>query len=226
MGDRTRRLAAAVCCAIVGSLPLTAPASITLTVVDRENKPVPEVVVYAKRVDSRAAPAAAGDAEAPSVTINQRDLAFDPHISVVETGTRIRFPNSDEVRHHVYSFSDAHRFNLTIDSGRVHDEPLEFDTAGIVTLGCNIHDNMLAYVFVVDTPHFSMTGADGTATLALPAGRYEVSVWTPRLPVKSLPEPQVVDVGHDLEETITRRLEDRLYPPHENSKTSLLWDSY
>lgn len=71
-----------------------------------------------------------------------------------------------------------------------------------------------------------MTGADGMATLELAPGRYEISVWTPRLPTKSLPEPQVIDLRDHQIEALTRRFDDRLYPPHQTSKTSLLWDSY
>jgi hypothetical protein len=110
-------------------------------------------------------------------------------------GTTVIFPNSDNIRHHVYSFSPAKKFELPLYSG-LPAEPVVFDKVGFITLGCNIHDWMIAYVAVVPTPYFQVTRQDGRAVLKdLPAGRYTVQVWHPAL--KGQPEAlaQRVDVG-------------------------------
>ncbi|MBI5382449.1 MAG: hypothetical protein HZA31_11165 [Opitutae bacterium] len=115
------------------------------------------------------------------VTIQQLGQEFDPYVTPVQVGTRISFPNQDSVQHHVYSLSKAKRFELPLYRGEAR-EAVVFDQPGIVTLGCNIHDWMIAYVVVLPTPHFAKSGADGTAILSnLPAGRYTLEVWHPRL---------------------------------------------
>jgi plastocyanin len=202
---------------------------IEIVVLERDGMPVPEVAVYAVPLGTRSEQLVAGaESRTPqaeqAAEISQYDLAFHPHLSIVETGSEVLFPNSDDVRHHVYSFSDAKRFDLTIDSGSVTSQT--FDTAGVVTLGCNIHDGMLAYVLVVDTPYFAKTAADGTASLTAPAGRYELHVFTPRLPEKALPVPAPIELAAAGSQQITIRFERKLYPPHEHSDTSLTWSHY
>lgn len=113
--------------------------------------------------------------------IDQIDRQFEPHVTIVQTGTAVHFPNNDDIRHHVYSFSDPKRFELPLYTG-ASANPVEFDEPGIVTLGCNIHDWMLAYVVVVDTPFFAVSDTDGAADIPnLPAGDYIVELWHPRL---------------------------------------------
>src|SRR5262249_17518781 len=91
----------------------------------------------------------------------------------------VSFPNKDPILHHVYSFSAAKNFEIKLYTGKSPSEVL-FDRAGVVTLGCNIHDWMIAYIVVVPTPYFARTGPDGTAGLRdVPAGGYEVRAWHP-----------------------------------------------
>lgn len=95
----------------------------------------------------------------------------------------------------MYSLSPAKKFELPLYAG-VPANPVVFDKAGFVTLGCNIHDWMVAYVAVLPTPYFRVTGGDGRAVLkSLPAGRYTVQVWHPSL--KGAPESlaQNVQIG-------------------------------
>lgn len=109
--------------------------------------------------------------------MDQRDLTFVPDVLVVQTGTAVDFPNSDQVRHQVYSFSPAKTFQLALYQGRAH-APVVFDRAGLVTLGCNIHDSMVGYIYVTDSPWFALTGADGSARLHdLAPGDYTVRIW-------------------------------------------------
>jgi len=195
---------------------------ISVHVLDRDGAPVPEVAVYAVPLDADR-PA---QGSMRSAIMNQHDLAFEPHVLIVETETAIEFPNQDEVRHHVYSFSPARKLDLHVASGSVV-APLAFDTAGVVTLGCNIHDDMLAYIVVVDTPHFASTDAAGKVELGeLPAGRYQLSIWTPRVAPKQLPAPVIVDVATSARAEWQHQFDIKLYPAHQHSDTSLHWTHY
>lgn len=116
-----------------------------------------------------------------SAEVEQRNKQFLPYVSAVQTGSRIQFPNRDTVKHHLYSFSPAKKFELPLYAG-TPPEPITFGTEGLVTLGCNIHDWMIAYILVVPTPWFRVTDANGSAQLRdLPTGSYNVEVWQPRL---------------------------------------------
>jgi hypothetical protein len=113
--------------------------------------------------------------------VDQINLEFVPHVKPVVVGSPVYFPNKDDVRHHVYSFSPAKRFELPLYAG-TPAAPVVFDRPGIVAIGCNIHDWMLGYLYVAETPYLARTGADGRARLEnLPAGRYVVRVWHPRM---------------------------------------------
>lgn len=108
--------------------------------------------------------------------IVQKNRMFNPKVTVVQTGTSIDFPNEDSFRHHVYSFSPAKKFELKLYSG-VPADPVVFNQAGLVTLGCNIHDSMVGYIYIVDTPFFAKTDDKGRAVLKLAAGQYTYNVW-------------------------------------------------
>ncbi len=114
-------------------------------------------------------------------SISQQNLQFHPFLLVVPVGTPVSFPNLDAVRHHVYSFSPVKRFELKLFA-KEQNRSVTFDRPGIVSLGCNIHDQMTAFVDVVDTPWAVMTDARGVATIdGLPAGAVSVDVWHPYL---------------------------------------------
>jgi plastocyanin len=162
--------------------------SLEIAVRDDKGLPVSDAVVYAT----------SGAGVTPvkkQAIIDQRDKEFVPYVTALQVGTAVMFPNSDNIRHHVYSFSPAKKFELPLYSG-VPAEPVVFDTVGFVTLGCNIHDWMIAYVAVLPTPYFQVTGRDGRAVLKdLPTGHYAVKAWDPAL--KGPPEAlaQRVDLG-------------------------------
>ncbi len=111
-----------------------------------------------------------------AVQIVQRDRQFQPAVTAVQTGTSVQFPNLDTVRHQVYSFSPAKRFELRLYAG-TPSTPVVFDKAGVAALGCNIHDGMSAWVVVMDTPHIARTDASGVAVLDVPAGQHKVQTW-------------------------------------------------
>ena len=127
------------------------------------------------------------------ISIEQINKEFVPLVSIAQTGALVNFPNRDPIRHHIYSFSPAKTFEIKLYSG-VPSKPIEFDRAGEVVLGCNIHDNMIAYVLVVDTPYFAKVDGRGRAVLdGLPAGEYEVHMWYPGGAV--IPSPQKIRLG-------------------------------
>ena len=104
-----------------------------------------------------------------------------PRVKPVLVGSPVSFPNRDDVRHHVYSFSPAKRFDLPLYVG-TPAKPVVFDAPGVVAIGCNIHDWMVGYIYVSESPYFATSGADGRADLTgLPPGRYTVRVWHPQL---------------------------------------------
>lgn len=113
--------------------------------------------------------------------MDQRGQRFAPHVLAVHTGTQVRFPNSDNIRHQVYSFSTAKRFELRLYEG-TPAAPLLFDKPGVVVLGCNIHDWMLGYIYVTDDPRYGVSNTQGRVRLEeLPPGDYHATLWHPQL---------------------------------------------
>lgn len=111
--------------------------------------------------------------------MRQQGTMFHPFVLPVKTGTSVSFPNLDEFRHHVYSFSKAKRLELRL-YGKDETNEIVFDQAGVVALGCNIHDNMLAYIFVTDDPFYTVSDSNGFANFeGLTPGKYQVTVWHP-----------------------------------------------
>jgi plastocyanin len=170
-------------------------ATVTVTVADRSGHALPGTVVMLEPVDARLPVKAMSGVE-----IAQARRTFIPDVTVVTVGTPVTFPNRDTVRHHVYSFSPAKTFELKLYSG-TPSTPVVFDKPGVVVLGCNIHDPMLAWVVVVDTPHHARSGEQGQARLeGVAPGAYRLVAWHPRLaPDATLPSVGVNVGGSDLE---------------------------
>lgn len=170
--------------------------------------PLQDAVVSVRSVNRTAdltahSPAVQSSPAPVTAAMDQRNLQFSPNVIAVQTGTLVSFPNSDDVRHHVYSFSPAKRFELRLYHGTTAD-PIKFDTAGKVVLGCNIHDSMLGYIFVVDTPFFAVTGEDGLAAIKTDdASEWVVQVehprskkvWQQSVPAAQLKNGLSVDLG-------------------------------
>ena len=118
-------------------------------------------------------------ASPPLAQMTQKDLTFLPSLLPIQVGTRVEFPNLDDTYHNIFSFSPPKRFDL--GRYRANEKPVPsvvFDTAGLVTLRCDIHEHMRALILVLDTPHFIVTDAEGTFRLSgLPPGRHILKAW-------------------------------------------------
>ncbi len=161
---------------VLGALPGRG-AELHVLVKDLHGKLVANAVVVATPLD----PKNAQHVKLPADAVDQIDQQFVPYVKPVFVGSKVRFPNSDHVRHQVYSFSPAKKFELPLYAG-TDAPPVLFDKPGVVVLGCNIHDWMVGYIYVSETPFFAKTEAAGTATLdSMPPGEYTVRVWHPSM---------------------------------------------
>jgi plastocyanin len=162
-------LLAILCAPAVNASP------VTVKVATSSGDPALDTIVIFDPLDSAAAPNRPGKA-----VIDQVNKRFVPHVIVVRTGTSVTFPNSDHIRHQVYSFSQAKAFSLKLYAGSPQVDVV-FDKPGLVVLGCNIHDTMVGFVGVADSPYFGrVNGAEGIV-LDLPAGHYRLRIWHPNL---------------------------------------------
>jgi plastocyanin len=174
-------------------------ADLTVTIRDSAGRPVADAVVIADAA-GRAAPAPA------RFVINQRDMQFVPYVLVIPVGSTVEFGNLDPFRHHVYSFSPARKFELKL-FGAGETRPVRFDRPGLVSIGCNIHDAMQAFIQVVDTPFARKSDARGRVTLrGVPAQVRQVRVYHPLLRAPGNQITVAVDASRDATVPVTVRL--------------------
>lgn len=156
---------------------------VTVDVRDAAGRPVPNAVVMI-RPAAGAKPGAPVKLSGPLV-MAQKDIQFTPYVLIAPVGSSVSFPNRDKVRHHVYSFSATKKFELKL-YGRDESRSVTFDKPGAVSLGCNIHDTMIAFIYVTDTPFAAKSGADGVAVVQdAPAGAATLLIWHPGLKAKT-----------------------------------------
>lgn len=171
-------------------------ASLTLEFTNTGNEPVAQVVAALIPTAKAAA------SSPPTALMDQRNNAFVPGVLAIRTNTLVHFPNSDNVRHHVYSFSPAKRFELRLYHGETA-QPILFDKPGRVVLGCNIHDSMLAYIYVVDTEFYGVADAQGKLVIEnLPAGEYQLELQHPDLGDQVIADKRITLDGNDKKERI------------------------
>jgi len=198
-----------------------AAGTVNVGIVDGEGHALERVVVYLLPT----APAPPTSVAPKPAAMDQRANAFVPHILVVQKGTEVVFPNHDTVSHHVYSFSPARTFELGLYKGNPH-APVLFEQSGLVVLGCNIHDGMLGYILVVDSPYFAMTDERGAVTIeALPEGEYAVNVWTPRARPNQLPATVLVDVLAASAAEVKLEVRGKLMRDHDHP-SPVSWERY
>lgn len=206
----------------LGCMVLMAPswgARLAVSVVLPDGHPLPGIVVTAyptTTVSSHPVPPV-------QAVMDQVNRAFEPDLLVIPVNSTVTFANSDTVSHQIYSFSPAKPFQLPLYRGKPYP-PTRFDQPGLVTLGCNIHDEMLAYIVVTDAPYFGRTAADGTWSTDVPAGPYRVSIWHPRIRDEDKQLQGEISIAEP-EGKLTLRLKKPLKPaPLEGKPHS--WDHY
>jgi hypothetical protein len=128
------------------------------------------------------------------VDMGQRGRQFVPPVVVVPVGGSVNFPNYDTVRHHVYSFSPTRKFEIKLYTG-TPTAPVVFDQPGTATLGCNIHDTMVGYIHVVDTPYHGVTDSQGKVVIDLPSGEHRLRVWTANMGETASPQDFTLRAG-------------------------------
>lgn len=197
-----------------------APNAITVLVSQPDGKPLPGTVLMLHRLDGPSHPAAPVHA-----IMDQVDREFVPDVLVIPVGSTVSFPNSDKVRHEVYSFSPTHPFELRLYSGKAYP-PQHFDRAGLVTLGCNIHDWMLAYILVTDADYYGSTDAAGRWSMPNVApGRYRLEWWHPRLGDLSHEGSRELSISANQPSEVRVQIERRLRPAALSSHHHS-WDAY
>src|SRR5690348_12294808 len=169
-----RNLLVALALASAGA-PLAA-APLSVRVVDASGRPVRDAVVTLYPAGPAARPARPGG----RFVISQQNLQFHPFMTIVPVGADVSFPNLDPTKHHVYSFSAAKRFELKLFA-KDQSRTVHFDKAGVVALGCNIHDQMSAFIVVTDSAWTARTNAQGLASFDAPAGPVRFTVFHPYL---------------------------------------------
>ena len=169
-----QRLVPIVAISFTASTITVMAAELTVQVTDRDGKPFEGAVVELQHPSLKPA------ATTPDLAaMDQVNKQFAPHLLAVEQGTPVVFPNSDSIKHHVYSFSAPKRFQLKLYKDQ-QPAPLIFDKPGVVALGCNIHDWMVGYIYVAQSNQIIQTDANGIARFDVADNEYQVKVWHPR----------------------------------------------
>jgi plastocyanin len=194
------------CLGLLAAAVPAVSANLSLQAVNADGRPLRGAVVQVYALD-----APAHHPVPEHAVMDQVDRTFAPDLLIIPVGSTIVFPNSDSVAHQIYSFSPAKRFQLPLYHGQPYP-PTQFDQPGIITLGCNIHDQMLAYVVVTEAAYFGRTDEQGHWSADVAPGHYRLTLWHPRLRDSlAMLEQQVVvtDAGPA---TINVRLKKPLQP--------------
>ena len=181
-------------------------ATVVVNVHTPEGRALPGAVVTVRSLDGPARHATPVHA-----VMDQVNRSFAPDLLVIPVGSTVEFPTSDSVSHQIYSFSPAKRFQLPLYRGKPYP-PVHFDQAGVVTLGCNIHDEMLAYLLVTDAPWYGRTNDGGSWSVEVTRGRYRVALWHPRLREDTDDLERELTVGDSDRADLTLRLSKSLQP--------------
>jgi len=189
-------------------------ADITISVVDQKSNSVVDGYVELFSLSGTS------KAKVSSGTIDQVDKEFTPLVSAIPVGSTIFFPNSDNIQHQIYSFSKSKEFDLPLFA-KNDTQKVVFDTAGIILMGCNIHDWMLSFLYVYESAFFAQTNTNGAVIFSdVPAGEYELRTWSPRLKNNRAPVIQKLSISENqtITQTIKVRKKIRRKPRIENNE--------
>ena len=160
--------------------PPLGAAELSVRVADAQGNAVADAVVTIVAQNGMASP----DARVPGPqtrTIDQKNETFIPYVEIFRPGDSVVFHNGDHTRHHVYSFAPARQFEFVLPSGE-SSAPVQLEHVGVVAVGCNIHDQMITYLYISDAPWIARSDAAGRVVIGgLPPGDFQVRVWHPQL---------------------------------------------
>jgi plastocyanin len=188
---------------------------VTITIEDKKQRLVHDTVVELIGISPKAT-------VEDDIEITQVDKEFSPEVSVFPRGTSVLFTNKDPFQHHVYSVSKGNQFDLPLYKG-TPSEHIQFDSPGIVKLGCNIHDWMLAFAYVSQSEYLVVTDAGGKARFSdIPEGEYELRIWNPRLKnnKKFISQPLSVGQNLSIEQIVTLSLRKKVRKPRRNENSN------
>lgn len=154
--------------------------TVTLSNAKNDASAMQQTVVALTPINSTAQRAEPNSNRKNRLEVEQLNSQFRPFISIVQRDSDIVFPNRDSIAHHVYSFSQAAQFQSELYS-KQQSHAISAKSAGVITVGCNIHDWMLAYIVVVDTPHFNFATGANVELKNVEPGTYQLSYWHPSL---------------------------------------------
>ena len=167
-----------LCCVmlvVLSLLSMPAAQAVTVKFVDQQGRALANVVAQAASVQ--------GAAEKLQPVMDQIDKQFLPHVLLIRQGQSVTFPNSDDIRHHVYSFSKPKNFEIRLYKGKPA-APIAFNTPGIVVLGCNIHDHMVGFIYISENA--ATTISDKQGEIRLNTNPKTLKIWHPRLSADNL----------------------------------------
>jgi len=167
-------------------------ADISFTVRDQFGEPLADAVIELQGNKNLA------HTQLPVAVMDQVNKQFSPNVLVIQQGQSVDFPNSDNIRHHVYSFSSAKPFNIKLYADRP-EKPELFDNAGVVVLGCNIHDSMVGYIYVANGANTLKTAQDGKVQLKDISVPTNITIWHPN---------QASEINKKLSVTVTEQAAD------------------
>ena len=174
--DSSVKLILTIIATLLLPFALQAQAQTTIKLRDSAGNELPNAVVWAAddavKAGARMTP--------QQVNIDQVNRQFTPFMTVIRKGSEVTFPNSDNIRHHVYSFSEPKPFEIKLYANEERPT-LAFEQAGLVTLGCNIHDQMIAHIVITERESAWISNAAGVVELPLVAanGPVAVTIWHP-----------------------------------------------
>lgn len=182
---------------LVLSAPINAQ-QLNFTLYDIQKNPIENMVIYLEPVNDLALPKTN-----KSITIGQLNKSFAPYVSIIQVGNTVNFKNQDDITHHIYSPVGDNKFEFKIRSGQTHSKA-DFNNAGEIAMGCNIHDWMSGYLLILETPYFAKSDAQGQLTINVAqAEKYRVTVWHPNLETDNNREMYLMDTRETSTMSIT-----------------------
>lgn len=185
--------------------------TLTVQVLNAQKKPLKNVVVFIEPVGHNI-----DKINTNTLEIGQNNKAFVPYISVMQLGSDVRFNNKDNITHQIYSPVGNNKFSLKIRSGEKFIKN-DFNEAGEVSMGCNIHDWMTGYLLIVDTPYFAISNTNGNTEIQIEqSGQYKVVVWHPQINEENNRISKIINVNRDMKVSMQLLTPMGVIPTQEN----------